>query len=85
MMWMEYDYGHDRKPTPWYEAHHPEHGTILFQTSGYSFHPTQARFDWLLRNGMVQRRVPSPYGHNGFMGIPWCDESIDAEIEKEQS
>lgn len=84
MMWDLYDYGGNRHPTPRYEAHHPEHGTILFQTSGYYFHPTQDRFDWLLRNGMVQRRVPSPYGHKGFIGIPWSDDAIDAAIEEER-
>lgn len=80
LMWMEYDHGHERYPTPWYEAHHPELGTRLFQTSGYSFHPTQDRFAWLLEHGTVQRKVPSAIGWNGEIGVPWCDEAIDRAI-----
>lgn len=75
-----YDHGCDRYPTDWYEAHHPEHGTRLLQTSSYSFTMTQERFEFLVRQEGRQNKVPSALGYQGVIGVPWSNEAIDREI-----
>lgn len=82
MMWTEYDYGYDRYPTIWYEAHHPELGERILQTSAYLFHPTQGRFEWLIKNGDRRCIKASVSGHE--YSIPWSDDDIDAAIESER-
>lgn len=81
VLWHDlYDHGNERYPTDWYEARHPEHGTRLLQTSAYSFHMTQERFEFLVRQEGRQNRVPSAIGYQGFIGVPWSDDAIDKEI-----
>lgn len=81
VLWHDlYDHGHERYPTDWYEARHPEHGTRLLQTSAYSFHMTQERFEFLVRQEGRQHKVKSEFGYNGEIGVPWSDEAIDEGI-----
>ena len=82
-MEMDYPYYGDRADVTVYEAVHPEHGTRLLQTSGYRFTPTQERFEWLVEHGTVQRKVPSEFGYQGVIGVPWDNESIDNAIKNE--
>jgi hypothetical protein len=52
--------------------------SILLQVSPHNFQPTQARFDWLVRNGFPAGfRTPS-----GALAS-WSDAEIDARIASE--
>lgn len=52
-----------------YVASGPERDVVL-DTSRFSFHPTQSRFDWFVRNGFPRRE-----------GIgPWDDHDVDLKI-----
>lgn len=82
MMEDLYDHGHDRYPSMWYEAHHEDGRSVILQCSGTRFVPTQERFAWLLNHGTVQRKVKSSIGYNGEIGVPWDNDSIDAEIAR---
>lgn len=84
LMWEEY-FETDRYNTDWYEAHHPEHGTLLLQVTGRGFIPTQDRFEFLVRQGGRQRQVPVVTHPGHMMGVPWDNESIDRAIEEERS
>lgn len=83
LMWEEY-FETERYNSDWYEAHHPEHGTLLLQVTGRGFIPTQARFEFLVRQRGLQNRVPFKYGYQGMIGVPWNNQSIDRAIEEER-
>lgn len=80
LWWELYDEGPDRYPSDWYEARHPEHGTMILQTSSFNFHMTQERFEFLIRQEGRQDKVPCSFGYQGVIGVPWSDEAIDKEI-----
>lgn len=86
VLWRDlYDYGNDRYPTNWYEARHPDQGTRLLQTSGYSFTMTQERFEFLVRQEGRQNIIPCSSGYQGVIGVPWSNNAIDAEIARASS
>lgn len=44
---------------------------------------TQERFEFLVGQEGRQNRVPSRFGYQGFIGVPWDDdEAIDTGIAK---
>lgn len=83
-IWAFEEEDSDRFTTLAYEAHHAELGCRLFQTSRFSFNPTQERFAWLLEHGVNQNKVKSDFGYKGIVLVPWTDESIDREIKSVQ-
>jgi hypothetical protein len=59
-----------------YVARGPERD-VAVPVSRFAFHPTQGRFEWLVRNGFAKK--PSAHATG-----PWDDYDIDAAIAAER-
>ncbi|MGF7152642.1 hypothetical protein [Novosphingobium gossypii] len=50
---------------------------VHLPVSRFAFHPTQDRFEWLVRNGFAQKPARHCSG-------PWDDQDIDRELAAER-